>query len=151
MPDSGRAREQSKVMAHPSETVGRFCWLDLAATDADRASVFYREMFGWTSDDQLANGGVFTRLLLSGNDVGSLYQMKREHIDQGARSHWTPYVRVRDVNSAASRAATAGGTLLVRPFTVSGVATIALIRDTVGATLGLWQQPAADERKSVDA
>jgi predicted enzyme related to lactoylglutathione lyase len=55
------------------------------------------------------------------------------------------------VNSAASRAATAGGTLLVRPFTVSGAATIALIRDTVGATLGLWQQPAADERKSVDA
>jgi len=49
---------------------GRFCWLDLAATDADSAKNFYEKLFGWTSHEQPANGGSFTRLRLSGQDVG---------------------------------------------------------------------------------
>ena len=55
---------------------GRFCWLDLAATDADSAKTFYRNLFGWRSHEQLANGGSFTRLRLSNDDVGSIYQLK---------------------------------------------------------------------------
>jgi Predicted enzyme related to lactoylglutathione lyase len=48
---------------------GQFCWLDLAATNADRAKTFYRKLFGWTSHEQQANGGSFTRLRLSDQDV----------------------------------------------------------------------------------
>jgi predicted enzyme related to lactoylglutathione lyase len=55
---------------------GRFCWLDLAATDADTAKDFYRNLFGWSSHEQTANGGSFTRLRLSDHDVGSIYQLK---------------------------------------------------------------------------
>ena len=36
---------------------GRFCWMDLAATDARGATEFYRELFGWTPILQAANGG----------------------------------------------------------------------------------------------
>ena len=107
--------------------VGRFCWVDLAATDAARATDFYGQVFGWAPCEQPANGGSFTRMRLSGQDVGSIYQLKRAHRDQGVPSHWTPYIRVDDVDHVA------------RGVVVSGIAQIALILDSVGAQVGLWE------------
>ena len=120
-------------------TAGRFCWLDLAASDAASAKDFYGRLFGWQAREQRANGGQFTKLSLAGRDLGSLYQMRREHVDQHLPSRWTPYVRVSDIQDMTNRAVALGGALLVRPFVVEGVARIALIRDAVGAELGLWQ------------
>ena len=125
---------------------GQFCWLDLAATDATSAKTFYRNLFGWTSHEQLANGGSFTRLRLSDHDVGSIYQLREVLLDNGMTSHWTPYVRVSDIERAVERAAQFGGTIVVDPFLVSGVARIALILDSVGAVVGLWEPVAADRR-----
>jgi predicted enzyme related to lactoylglutathione lyase len=118
---------------------GQFCWLDLAATNAESAKAFYRNLFGWTSHDQLANGGSFTRLRLSDHDVGSIYQLKDTLLDNGMTSHWTPYVRVDDSDHAIKQAMLHGGTVVVEPFVVSGVARIALILDSVGAIVGLWE------------
>jgi predicted enzyme related to lactoylglutathione lyase len=118
---------------------GRFCWVDLAATDAERAKDFYGRLFGWASCEQSANGGSFTRLLLSGQDVGSIYQIRKAHFDRGMPSHWTPYIRVDDVQDAVRRAVSFGGKVIVRPFVVSGVARIALILDSVDALVGLWE------------
>jgi uncharacterized protein len=117
---------------------GRFCWLDLAALDAEAAVAFYGDLFGWTAHEQWANGGSFTRLRLDGKDVGSLYQMSRDQITDGLPSHWTPYVRVADIDGAVARAAAAGGETIVSPVEITGVARIALVRDSVGATFGLW-------------
>ena len=91
---------------------GQFCWLDLAATNADRAKTFYRKLFGWTSHEQQANGGSFTRLRLSDQDVGSIYQLREALLDHGMSSHWTPYVRVNDVKDAVRQAALLGGTVV---------------------------------------
>lgn len=123
---------------------GQFCWLDLAASDAAAAQAFYKNLFGWTSEPQRANGGFFTRLLLSGRDIGSMYELRRLHLDQGVPSHWTPYVRVTEAEEAARRAMSAGGRVVVPPFTVSGVARIALVQDPVGALIGLWEPLAGD-------
>lgn len=119
--------------------VGIFCWLDLAATNADSAKRFYRQMFGWTSSEQRANGGSFTQLRLSDQTVASLYQLQREHLENGVESHWTPYVQVDNVTSAARQAVSFGGAVIINPFLVSGVARIALISDSVGAQIGLWE------------
>jgi uncharacterized protein len=118
---------------------GQFCWLDLAATDAGSAKIFYRNLFGWTSHEQEANGGSFIRLQLSDRDVGSIYQLRETLLDRGMGSHWTPYVQVNDVNDSVRRAALFGGTVVVHPFLVSGVARIALILDSVGALVGSWE------------
>jgi predicted enzyme related to lactoylglutathione lyase len=118
---------------------GRFCWMDLAAADTAVARIFYNGMFGWTAHDEPANGGTFTRLRLSGRDVGSLYPLKRAQLESGVPSHWTPYVRVDDVQEAAERAASLGGEVIVHPFAVAGLARVALIVDSVGAPLGLWE------------
>lgn len=117
---------------------GQFCWLDLAATDAGGAKEFYGRLFGWTSVEQTANGGSFTRLRSIDRDVGSIYQIEKALAGK-VPSHWTPYVRVDDVELAVRRATAFGGQLVIRPFVVSGVARIALILDSVGAQVGLWE------------
>lgn len=118
---------------------GRFCWVDLAASDADAAKAFYGQLFGWTASAQSANGGSFTRLTQSGQDVGSLYRLSERHLADGVPSHWTPYIRVDDVDAAARRAVALGGEIIVRPFAVAGTARIALILDSIGAHVGLWE------------
>lgn len=118
---------------------GRIAWLDLAASDAAAAKAFYAQAFGWTFVDQAANGGRFTRCRAGGEDVGSLYQLKQAQLDHGVPSHWTPYIRVASVDTAARRIVPLGGRLLVAPFDVPGMARIALIEDAVGALVGLWE------------
>jgi predicted enzyme related to lactoylglutathione lyase len=118
---------------------GRFCWVDLAASDADAAKTFYGQMFGWMSSEQAADGGSFTRLRRSGQDVGSVYQLSARHLENGVPSHWTPYVRVDDIDAVVQRAVALGGEIIVRPFAVAGTARIALILDCVGAQAGLWE------------
>ena len=123
----------------PTFASGRFCWLDLAATDADRAKRFYADLFGWRAHEQPANGGAFTRLSLADCDVGSLYPLRRGQVERGVPSHWTPYVCVDDIEATVGRAVALGGQLLVQPFEVSGVARIALVADAVRARVGLWE------------
>ena len=118
---------------------GQFCWVDLAATDAIKAKAFYKEVFGWTSHEEFANGGSFTRLRLSDEDVGSIYQLSRVHLDHGVPSHWTPYIKVGDIGEAVRRVVSHGGQVIVSPFAVSDIARIALILDSVGAHIGLWE------------
>lgn len=120
-------------------TTGQFCWVDLAATNADSAKEFYGRLLGWSPAELSVNGGSFTRLQLLGQDVGSLFQMRQADVADGVPSHWTPYIRVGDVDTIARRAASIGGKVLVQPFEVEGVARIALILDSVGAHVGLWE------------
>jgi predicted enzyme related to lactoylglutathione lyase len=122
--------------------VGRFCWTDLAATDAQAAAAFYEKFLGWRAETQAANGGHFVRLRLDERDVGSLYQLASPALEAGAASHWMPYVRVSDAKESARRAEVLGGRVLVGPFEVTGVARIAVIADGVGAPLGLWEADA---------
>ena len=128
---------------------GAFCWLDLAASDAELAKAFYSRAFGWTFRDQPALGGRFTRCQVAGRDVGSLYELRRAQIAHGVPSHWTPYIGVDHVDAALLRVAACGGRTLVMPFDVPGTARIALIEDAVGALVGLWQPlraaPAAND------
>lgn len=116
-----------------------FCWVDLAASEADTALAFYGSLFGWTALPQSANGGVFTRLRAAGRDIGSLYQLQARQLAAGVPSHWTPYVRVDDVDGALARTAALGGSTMVQPFLVPELARIAVIVDPVGAPIGLWQ------------
>ena len=112
-----------------------------ALDDATRKDIaaFYGEMFGWTSSEQPASGGSFTRLRQSGRDAGSLYQLSEKHLADGVPSHWTLYIRVDDVDAAAQRAVALGGEIIVQPFEVPDTARIALVLDCVGAHFGLWQ------------
>ena len=121
---------------------GRFCWVDLATIDLEKARSFYAQVFGWRTSERRVNGGAFSLLQLAGQNVGSMYQLDRGERERGVPSHWTPYVQVDDIQEVVRRVALLGGSVLIGPFLVSDIAQIALVLDSAGATIGLWQ-PAA--------
>jgi hypothetical protein len=126
----------------PAPRPGSFCWLDLAATDAQRARDFYARAFGWRARDQAANGGFFTRLRCGDRDTGTLYQLSANQLAANAQSHWTPYIAVADLDATLRRTVQAGGRVLVPPVAIEGMTVVALIEDAVGARVGLWQTQA---------
>ncbi len=123
---------------------GAFCWVDLAATDVDRARGFYGRLFGWSSRRESSDRASFTCAQISGETVASIYQLGRSGITREMPSHWTPYIRVDDIDAVLGRAVRLGGQLIVGPTEVSDVARAALIFDPVGAYVGLWQATEPD-------
>ena len=124
----------------PNVFAGRFCWVDLAATDANAAQRFYERLFDWTTETRRVRQGTFSVFALGTQNVASFYQLGEGHLSAGVPSHWTPYIRVSDVRESAMRANALGATVIVEPFDLAGMSRIALIQDPVGAIFGLWQQ-----------
>lgn len=116
---------------------GTFCWVDLATTDTDAAKAFYTELFGWEAVDTPTDVGVpYSMLLKAGKPVCALYPMGP---DQSGVAHWQSYVTVDDVDVAAAAVETHGGNLLMPPMDVMQAGRMAIVQDTTGAVLGLWQ------------
>ena len=118
---------------------GKFIWHDLAAADMAAALNFYTTVFGWTVITEYANGGQFIRLQSDGQDVGSMYSMSFQEREHGVPSHWTPYICVEDIDDLTSKVEAASGTIVVQPFEVKSIARIALVTDSTGSIMGLWE------------
>lgn len=126
-----------EVKRYPS---GTFSWVDLATSDAAGAKQFYTSLFGWQAQDMPAGpDNVYTMLSLEGRDVAALYQMSAEQQGQGVPPHWLSYVSVDDIEAAAEKVTSLGGTLLAPPFDVMESGRMALVQDPTGATFALWQ------------
>jgi hypothetical protein len=121
---------------------GSFCWAELATTDTKAAKGFYADLFGWTFDDSPMGPGpddVYTRLQVSGRDVGALYRMMKEQESQGVPPNWLVYVAVASADDAASKAGALGGRVLAPAFAVQDFGRMAMLQDPEGATFAVWQ------------
>jgi predicted enzyme related to lactoylglutathione lyase len=121
---------------------GSFTWAELATSDPKAARSFYGPLFGWTFADSPMGPGpedVYTRLQLSGKDVGALYKLMKDQAEQGVPPNWMCYVTVVSADEAARKAASLGATVLAGPFDVQDSGRMAVIRDPEGAVLAVWQ------------
>lgn len=72
--DEGGAKMSISTAGIP----GPFCWIELAASDAERATAFYGELFGWPAHRQRIGPVPMMRLTRDGADIGSLYPLGGE-------------------------------------------------------------------------
>src|ERR1700682_724473 len=112
-------------------------WVDLTASDAKAARMYYGTLFGGDTevfDDPAAGGyGMFR---LAGKDVGGVGPTQP---GDPSPPHWTMYVLVDDADAIAAKAKEAGGTVFMEPFDVLEEGRMAIIADPSGAAFGLWQ------------
>ena len=121
---------------------GAFSWAELATTDTAGAKAFYTGLFGWTFTDGPMGPGpedVYTRLQLSGRDVGALYPMMQDQRSQGIPPFWLCYVTVASADEAAKKARALGGKVCAEPFDVMDYGRMSILQDPSGATLAVWQ------------
>ncbi len=131
---------EARMQEAPEHKPGTFCWVELGTTNADAAKSFYKELFGWDyHDGEGGPGMVYTMIKLNGKDVGGLYQMPANMLEQGIPPHWLNYVSVSNADEATAQAKSSGGTVMNGPFDVANAGRMSVIQDPTGAVFAVWQ------------
>ena len=131
---------EARMQELPNQKPGSFCWIELGTTDAGTAKNFYQQLFGWDYEDHpMGPAGVYTIIKLNGKDVGGLYELSSEMLQQGMPPHWLSYVAVDNADDAAAQAISAGGTVLKEPFDVGPNGRMAIVQDPTGPVFAVWQ------------
>ena len=122
---------------------GVFSWVDLGTTDTEAAKAFYSGLLGWSFlDIPTDSGPVYSMAQIDGKNVAGLGPLDPEMQAQGVPPFWTSYVKHDDVDAVATKAAEAGGTVMMPPFDIMDSGRMTMIQDPGGAMFGVWQ-PAA--------
>lgn len=126
---------------------GEWIWISLYSRNATQAAQLYASMFGYNTYEPEEESEVLDIVLASQGKaragVGTL--------SENAESHptWLGYVRVKDVNATAGRAAAFGGEALYGPDESIVGGDLAVIADPLGAMFGLlrWTFDAEDPQE----
>lgn len=114
-------------------------WIELMTPDPLAAAEFYATLFGWGMEEhQVDDQGTLYRIgQIDGDDVAGLSgQMPGM---EGHPAFWGVYLAVDDVDAAAAKVESAGGTVSAPPFDVMELGRMAAIVDPTGARVNLWQ------------
>ncbi|WP_374015303.1 VOC family protein [Phaeobacter sp. A36a-5a] len=118
---------------------GQIVWHDLFTSDRACSMAFYQHVAKWTYEVERATdfawgGGEKDFILaLSGDEAGAGLAETPAEQENG----WIAYIEVPDVDAAVRRVATLGGKIVREPFEVPGVGRNALVRDPLGALVGI--------------
>jgi predicted enzyme related to lactoylglutathione lyase len=117
--------------------------LDLAAEDPDAISAFYGALFGWTAVAGPPETGGYRQFHKGAAAVAGLgpKMMPEQPLV------WTLYVQTSDIDATVAKATSLGATVVAPPMQVLTFGKMAVLFDTVGAAIGLWQP---DEMKGFD-
>lgn len=125
----------SKRTSHPA---GMPSWIDLATTDVDAVKPFYAALFGWSYTD-MPMGPSYTQAKMNGAKVAGMMPMMPAMQKSGHPSMWSTYINVDSAADMAAKAVMLGGEIVMPATDVMGQGQLAVIRDTAGAVVGLWQ------------
>ncbi len=124
-------RDQGAAQPMDRPGLWEFCWEQLNAANAERATEFYARVFDWKAETSDTGLGVFT---VGTTQVATLLQAP-----PGVTSHWITYVVVPKLGEARDRAKRLGGKVYVEEMPVPGMGRISILGDNVGAVLGIFE------------
>ncbi len=119
---------------------GTFCWIELGTTDQNAAKQFYGSLFGWApADFPMGPNEYYTMFNIDGRNTGACYTLNEQMRTQGVPPHWMLYVCVSNADETAAKVQPAGGKIVAGPFDVMTFGRMAVVQDSTGATLSIWQ------------
>ena len=117
---------------------GAICWRELATKDLDKATDFYRQMFGWTIEQSKMSPMVYQEIHTDGQARGGMMQID-ENWPPGVPSHWQSYVAVENADERAEKIKAEGGKINHGPFDAPSIGRIAMCMDPAGAPFAIIQ------------
>ena len=118
------------------------CWVETLTADPDAAQRFYGGLFGWefAGSGPLPGPGLAEYFVArrDGHDVAGVAPLPPPPAEPPPPA-WNTHVSVADVDEAAARAVAAGGALLLEPLDALPAGRIAVVADTAGAVICLWE------------
>ena len=117
---------------------GTICWRELATKDLDKATDFYRQMFGWTIEQSKMSAMVYSEIHFEGQARGGMMQID-ENWPPGVPSHWQSYVAVENADETAEKIKAEGGKINHGPFDAPNIGRMAMCLDPAGAPFAIIQ------------
>jgi predicted enzyme related to lactoylglutathione lyase len=114
---------------------GALCWADLNTNDVERASEFYKSVFGWTLEP--GKNDDYLHIKRDANYIGGI--PPAAGLQPGMPPHWLIYFAVADCAQTAKRAVELGGKVFMEPLTMENVGVMAVLADPQGAAFALHQ------------
>ncbi len=111
-------------------------WNDLLTSDAETASRFYEELFGWSVEEVPGAGGY--RVIRNGErSNGAIMPLDPQATGGSTPPHWIPYFGHEDVDRVVAEAPASGARVVFGPMRIPQ-GSIAVLADPQGATFSLW-------------
>jgi predicted enzyme related to lactoylglutathione lyase len=125
-----------------SYTQGTPNWVDLRTSDVEAAKAFYGSLFGWTFDEEDGPDG--ERVTIARKSAGAVEGIVAaiaplSSPDTSPPAQWNTYFAVDNVHTALARTITGGGAVVQAPVEIGDAGVLAVVDDSNGASLGLWQ------------
>lgn len=124
---------------------GRFVWYELMTTDPEGAQAFYQDLVGWGTETGEIGGQTYTMWTNGGTPLGGVMRLPDEAQEQGAPSHWIPYVAVPDVDATVDRAKELGATVYVAPMDIAEVGRMAVLADPQCAIFAVYRSASGEQ------
>ena len=116
--------------------LGAPSWVDLWTSDVEGSRKFYSEVFGWEAQEPSPEFGGYFMFTRGGIPVaGGMGDMG----DMKADNSWKIYFDTDDITSTLDEATKNGGHVLFPAEPVADLGVQAVLLDSGGATLGMWQ------------
>ncbi|WP_419909944.1 VOC family protein [Hoeflea sp.] len=122
-----------------TDKTGRIVWHDLFTPDTATAMSFYARVAGWRYVTEHA-----TEFAWGGGERDFILALLEDEAGAGITDTppgltdgWIAYIEVDDVDLAITRAEALGGAIVRLPFDVAGVGRNGLLRDPLGALVGI--------------
>lgn len=118
--------------------IGTPTWTDLSIT-SEQTAEFYRAVFGWDLIEAGEGMGGYRLIKADGTLVGGMTDVTRMDPEMPSPIVWDVFLAVDDADARVARAVEHGGRVLLPPVDIGSTARHALIEDSSGARVGLWQ------------
>lgn len=120
--------------AFAPRVLGHGGWNELHTKDSNAASVFYRELLGWTSDASygMSAMGAYLTFNVGGDAISAIFNSPGF-----PKPRWLYYLNVDDIDAAKARVEAAGGTINAGPMPVPTGQWMLNATDPQGAMFGL--------------
>jgi uncharacterized protein len=118
------------------------CFVDTLTADVDAAKGFYGGIFGWefAGPGPMPGDppGEYFVARVGGDDVAGVGALPSGD-DGAAPPAWNTHVAVDSADAAVARAKAAGGAVLMEPFDAPPAGRMAVIADSAGGALCVWE------------
>jgi len=122
---------------------GKVVWHDLISDNPEASARFYSELFGWEFEPVGASFGLgadttYTLIRHNGRLIGGMVDQRKLAANEDI-SQWMPLISVTDIQLAATRVKTDGGTVLTPPTELADRGWLTVVSDQQGALMALVQ------------
>ena len=123
-------------MTTPDYPAGTPNWLEVFTHEPDRAAEFYSALFGWEVQDSGPDFGNYRTFHLGGRLIAGCMT---NTMPPEVPNVWFTYFSTPDAAATVAAARAVGSDIQVEPEAIGDMGTMAVLSDTAGAMIGLWQ------------